>query len=191
MSPKLKRLAAPTIVFLVLLISIYLGKKKSPPISTNEALRPKSALNQSQKAAPNSNSSSKSAPPPGVQKGEPYYSKDQFQAYASSLTENLPDMKVLRSLSKHQVHPEIQTAYIKAAAIGRAAIRQPELKEIALDALEECAKLKGYDASVRSICLRHHRKIRTAFGDDSYDEKQIDRINELDSILRRSFDYEN
>lgn len=127
--------------------------------------------------------------PPESSSSEPHYTLQEFEAFTQNFQNELPPMKELREQPKHSLHPGLVKAYTRSGKIARAAIRQPELRDMAFTSLEYCANLNHYDTSVRAMCLRQHRKIREATQDHSFDEKKrFKHFKELNSLLRRSFD---
>ncbi len=119
---------------------------------------------------------------------EPRYTTREFETFTQKFRSELPTMKILRAQPKHAMHPGLMQAYSRSGQIARAAIRQPELREMAFSALEYCTNLNGYDLSVRAMCLRQHRKIRSAINDNSFDERnRIKNLNEISNLIERSF----
>lgn len=174
-------LIALTIVALLLAVSLWLGAgSKNQPEVTGESITLRPSGNPIN-VPPTGSTASQSGE-------EPRQSPRDFEAFTTKFLKELPPMEILRTQPKHAVHPGLLDAYTRSGSIARAAILQPELRELAYEALESCANLKGYDLSVRGLCLRKLREIRQSTGDQSYDERnRIKNLRELDSLLRRSF----
>lgn len=184
MNKKIAPFFALMIIAAALLFTIFLRKNNNPQHSPSEE---SATIHAPQPNAP----INLPVPTPSDQKKLPEtrYTIPEFEAFTQKFQTELPPMKEIRMRPEHSIHPGLITAYSRSGKIARAAIDQPELRDIAFSTLESCANLDDYDTSVRAMCLRQHRKIRDAMHDHSFDEKKhFKYFKELNSLLRRSFE---
>lgn len=181
MKNKAASLIAPVIIALLLTIGLLMHRKtaRSPevpiPSEVHESLKP-----QAEGLPPNTAHD----PQAETQKT---FTPQEFESFTQKFKSELPSMNELRAMDPHAMHPGLITAYGRSGKIARAAIDQPELRDLAYATLEYCANLDRYDQSVRAMCLRQHRKIRAAEGNTSFDERnRIHDLKSLDSLIKRS-----
>jgi hypothetical protein len=181
-SKKIASLVALAVTLVAVLLGILAYRTKPP----EAPLAGSPGVEDSRSAAP---VHTPSAIQESSETTEPYYSIEDFNQLTQGFKDELPPMEAVLAQPKHATHPGLYEAYRKSGVIARAAIRQPELRDAAFTSLEFCANINGYDLSVRAMCLRQHRKIRSATNDTSFDERnRIQNLRELDSLLKRSFD---